>query len=196
MSMGGRYSWKFCVHALVATIAFGSATVAGQRDASAQKYVTGFDEFNADPTDWSPWHSGVAGVTVKNYALAWSPGRAAMLYLNTGGTPGSDFALIDKIFTLHSDHGGVIMCEASAAIQAPIRAVSGAIQLIDADSWTYLSSTPFQHTGPSSDWHDEWTSFLGDCPRSLDVRIVLNRTATSATRVWVDDVYVEWYYDH
>lgn len=148
------------------------------------------DDFESNPTDWSPWIS----------PRGW-------FFHQTGGVPGSvydfragffaggstsDFGLIDKVFTIPAGApaGSSTLCSLNVFIK-PTNGLTGAVQMIDVSTWAYISSTPFSFA-PSTTWRSVGTGLnMGGCPRSFNARIVVSST-TSAQSGEIDGVSAQW----
>lgn len=166
----------------------------------------------ASASQWSPWNVSQTGVIKLGMTSSARSGSSAALFSFNRREPNGGFMLIDKLFNVNAATskvrfprfgcsmtvpwppvGSPVNCSASAWIRPAAAGASGTLQLIDAPTWTYLTSKPFSFTG-AGNWTKVTTDFTGACNRDLVVRIVLARDSVSSEAMVVDDVQVNWYF--
>lgn len=172
--------------------------------------VDGFEGTSA--SQWSPWNASQTGVIRLGMTGSSRTGSSAALFSYNRNEPIGSGMLIDKTFNVMSatsrtrfprngclhvvpwpPAGNIKHCSASAWVSAAAAGASGALQLIDTASWTYLTSKSFSFVG-SPGWTKVTTDLTASCGRDITVRIVLARDRSTSEAMAVDDVQVNWYY--
>lgn len=164
--------------------------------------------------NWSPWNNSSTGVISLGATSSARTGSKAGLFSFAHSEPvgvGS-FLLIDKAFDVDTNtsvvrtnrHGCAATapqppvgnpryCSASVWIRPADLGATGALQLLDAATYTYVASQPFSFSGSAS-WIQVVTAPSLTCTRVMVVRIMLDRSKTSSTAMVADDVRVDWNY--
>ena len=179
-------------------LAFLLSTFSFCADVKAATYYLKTDKFDASPTDWSPWStSNGTAILGVNDSNARSANNDFVMALN-GGTS-SDFVLIDKVFSVWTfAQGGPppgvtpSMCTVWAYVR-PLHNVTGALQLINANTWTYIGSQSFSLSTSTSYTLVRLDVVGPQCAADMDVRIGLSGNGGSQL-IWVDDVTITWVY--
>lgn len=190
----------------------GTARAQGVPPGSCYGYslVDGFEGVAA--SQWSPWNASQTGSIRLGMTGAARTGSSAALFSFNRNEPLGSALLIDKTFNVSKattkvrfprngclatppwpPAGNLVHCAASAWVASASAGASGALQLIDTASWTYLTSKSFSFVGASA-WTNIVTDFTGACGRDLTVRIVLARDSVKSEAMVVDDVKINWYY--
>lgn len=178
----------------------------------AYSLVDGFE--GAAAAQWSPWNASQTGTIRLGMTGSARTGSSAALFSYNRREPIGSGMLIDKTFNVLSattrtrfprngclnvvpwpPAGQLKHCAASVWVSAAAAGASGALQLIDTASWTYLTSKSFSFVGATG-WTKITTDLtsLGTCKRDVTVRIVLARDTATSEAMAVDDVQVNWYY--
>lgn len=175
-------------------------------------YTNGFEGTSA--ANWHPWNNSSTGVISLGATSSARTGSKAALFSFAHSEPvgiGS-FLLIDKEVNVEGfasvvrtprngcaavapqpPVGQPRYCSASIWIRPSDLGATGALQLLDAATFTYIASKSFSFVGAGS-WSQVVTDPSLTCTRVMVVRVVLGRETSSSTAMVVDDLRVDWNY--
>ncbi len=178
---------------------------------SAYSLTDGFEGSSASL--WSPWNASSTGsIRLGTTASARSGSSAALMSFGSR-EPIGGFLVIDKLFNVDSTtskrrlpRNGCLTptwpppasppkyCMASAWLRPAGAGASGAVQIIDPDTWTYRTSQSFNVVGRPG-WVQVVTPVSAQfCDRDVVVRVVLSRDSATSEATVVDDVEVTWFF--
>jgi hypothetical protein len=186
---------KLLSRVLIALAVFAATTTVGSTSKASSDWFYA-DDFEPVPTKWTPWISPPGSGFLEQWPGAGIDG-GSHVYIGgfaQGGTT-SDFALVDQVFTIpsYAPGGTPDGCELALAV-LPLGGVTGAIQLIDPSTWSYVASTSFTYPPSSTVWEYPVVGpYSGGCPRSVDARIVINNT-TKGEGVEFDGAGMSWHF--
>jgi hypothetical protein len=180
--------------ALLATMAAGSK----EAHAGVDSITDAFDNF----AEWSPWTSSRCQTfSVRDASgvprISRSASRMGAIDCNWSS---SEFGLIDKVF---NDPGTRTPTSCKATVYVKNGAgtpIDFALQMINADDWTYIGSTSISFAvsipPPPATWTPVTVTNTYGCSRSINVRIGItgSNIVGSPTYVLLDDLKVEWFY--
>lgn len=184
---------------LAAFMALLASMAAGAKEAHAGSYslTDAFDNF----AEWSPWTNGCAAFYVSDGKgvppISRSPSK--MGAISCGWDP-SQFGILDKVF-VEPGPKAPKSCKASVYFKnGSGNPVNFTLQMIDADSWTYIGSASYSFAvaipAPPPTWQLVPVTNTYGCSRNIDVRISITGSSIlgAAPYVLLDDVKVEWFY--
>jgi len=169
------------------------------------------------PSQWGEWWNSLsAGFSLVGHLNITRSGSDAAYFQFGAAENASSFLIVERIFDVYSDTNTALnyrfpnrgcvnpsptypstskqplFCSVDVWVLAP-NGATGALQIIDPDTWTYLGQQGFS-LAPSSAWQD--IQIVNDltCRSSMDVRIVMNWSSIRELYMLADDVTVQWYY--
>ncbi len=206
-------------HLLIAALLLALSALSARPASALPAWCTRYtaqDSFET-PAQWGEWWNSLSGgYSFVGYTGASRSGSDSA-YFQFGSTENtSSFLIVERVLSVYSDTNTALnyrypsrgcvnpsptypstskkplFCSVDVWVQAPTGA-AGAIQIIDPNSWTYLGQQGFNLL-PNSAWQD--IQIVNDltCESSMDVRIVMNWSASRGVYMFADDVTVEWYY--
>lgn len=174
-------------------------------------YKNGFEGTSA--ANWSPWDASLTGDIFLGATSSARSGSKAALFSFAHSEPvgiGS-FLLIDKevdvtnyasavrtprfgcAHEIPEPVGNPKYCSASIWIKPADLGATGALQILDAATYTYIASQPFSFSG-SAAWIQVTTPPSLTCTRTVVARVMLDRTKASSTAMVADDLRINWNY--
>jgi len=170
---------------LAAGLALFAALAGGSREAHAALSIWN-DNFD-NPAEWNPWGSPKCHVTIDAFpSIAKSQPNVVTFSCVGPGITNSDFILIDKIF--NAAFSNPTSCEASVFLRSEGGGPKFALQMINADDWTYIGSESFSF-GVAGQWAKVTVKNTYACSRAINVRLGMQG---GTDRLFADNLQVRW----